>query len=74
LPKIKLKLLPADYPAEEVFELDQAKSRLNFEGGLILVDGLRVQSYEELVRLVAGREYRDREVIEVVGIMPIAGG
>jgi hypothetical protein len=73
-PRIKLRILPADYPAEEVFELDQARDRLNFEHGTFLVQGEPVHSYEELVKLASQTKYRNQDFIEVVGILPIAGG
>jgi len=57
-----------------VFDLEQARDRLNFERGTILVDGQRINSFDELVQLSARPEYRDRDVIEVVGVLPIAGG
>jgi hypothetical protein len=72
-PKIKIRL-PSDYPMEDLYELEEAQRLLNFESGMIMVDGERVGSYEELVKLVGQDKYKDREFIEVVGILPIAGG
>jgi hypothetical protein len=72
-PKIKI-LLPAGYPAEDPFELEEARSRLNFDSGMILVDGQRLRSYDELVRLAAQEKYQNQEFIEVVAILLIAGG
>jgi hypothetical protein len=66
--------LPLGYPPEDDFEFEEAKSRLNFETGIVLLDGKRVVSYEELARLVAAKKYEDREYIEVVVIVAIAGG
>jgi hypothetical protein len=59
---------------EDLYELEEAQRLLNFESGMIMVDGERVGSYEELVKLVGQDKYKDREFIEVVGILPIAGG
>jgi hypothetical protein len=70
---LKIKLSP-DFPAEESFDLEEARQRLNFESGMILVEGQIVHSYDELVHLAAQEEYRDKEFLEVIGIMPIAGG
>jgi hypothetical protein len=67
LPKLKIKL-PSDYPAEDVCELEQAKYLLNFDRGIILVEGQRVYSYDEQ------EKYKNKEFIEVVGILPISGG
>jgi len=72
-PKIKI-LLPAGYPDEDPFELEEARSRLNFASGMILVDGQRLRSYDDLVRLAALDKYQNQEYIEVVAIMLIAGG
>jgi hypothetical protein len=66
--------LSSNYPAEEAFELEEANSRLNFGSEMIMVEGHRVNSYEELIRLVSRDEYKNKEFLEVVGIMPIAGG
>jgi hypothetical protein len=73
LPKLKIKL-PSDYPAEDVCELEQAKYLLNFDRGIILVEGQRVYSYDELVQLASQDKYKNKEFIEVVGILPISGG
>jgi hypothetical protein len=72
-PKIKIKL-PPGYPAEDAFELEEAKSRLNFDKGMILVDGQRVKSYEDLVRLAKQDKYKNKEFIEVDVILLVAGG
>jgi hypothetical protein len=74
LPKIKIKLLPATYPIEDVFDLEQARERLNFNAGMIMIDGKRIQSYEELVELVSQDKYQGQEFVEIVGILPVAGG
>jgi hypothetical protein len=73
LPKIKIKL-PPGYPAEDAFELEESKSRLNFRRGMILVDGQRVKSYAELVRLVSQDKYKNKEFVEVDVILLVAGG
>jgi hypothetical protein len=41
---------------------------------MILVDGQRLRSYDELVRLAAQEKYQNQEFIEVVAILLIAGG
>jgi hypothetical protein len=73
LPKIKIKL-PVGYPEEDPFPLEEAASRLNFQHGVILVDGQRVRSYDELLRLAASDRYRSQEYLEVVVVIAIAGG
>lgn len=47
---------------------------MNFERGMILVDGQRVKSYDELAALAAQDKYRNREFIEVDAILFISGG
>jgi hypothetical protein len=39
-------MLPPGYPDEDAFELDQARYRLNFDGGMILVGRQKVNSYD----------------------------
>jgi hypothetical protein len=64
LPKIKIKL-PPGYPEEEAFDLEEARDRLNFERGVIAVDGQRVPSYDELVKMTSQDKYKNKEYIEV---------
>ncbi len=47
---------------------------MNFERGIILVDGQRIRSYTELVRLAARDKYNNAEFIEVTPVLFIAGG
>jgi hypothetical protein len=54
--------------------LEQAEYLLNFDRGIILVEGQRVYSYDELVQLASQDKYKNKEFIEVVGILPISGG
>jgi hypothetical protein len=54
-------------------DLEQARN-LNFSGTIVLVDGRRVSSYDELVRLVNQETYRNRETIEVVILPLVTGG
>lgn len=53
--------------------MEQAKS-LNFDSGTVLFDGMRVHSYEELVRLTSLDKYKNLEFIEVVLLSNIVGG
>jgi hypothetical protein len=68
-----LKIRTGSLGDEDICELVQAKSRLNFDGGVILAEGRRVRSYEELVRL-ATQDYSEKEFIDVVLLPLIAGG
>jgi hypothetical protein len=47
---------------------------LDFERGIFLVDGQRVNSFDELVRLASQDKYKNDEFIELVAIFLIAGG
>lgn len=67
-------MLPPGFPEEDAFELEKAKYYLNFERGLIQVDGQRIHSYDELVRLATSDKYRGKEFIEVVVILFVSGG
>ena len=73
LPKLKIKLSP-QYPAEDAFDLEQAKSRLNFSSGMVVVEGRIIYSYDELLKLASQEAYRNREYLEVEGVATIAGG
>jgi PDZ domain-containing secreted protein len=73
LPKLKIKL-PASYLSEEAFELEEAKDILNFEEGIIMVEGQTVHSYDDFVQLVTQQKYKNLEFIEIVVLPTIVGG
>ena len=74
LPKLKIKI-PFGYPNEDFCDLEQARYRLNFLGGaVILVEGRAVQSYDELVEMANQDKYKDREFLEVVLLSDLASG
>ena len=73
LPKLKIKL-PAGNSGEDIFNLEQAKDRLNFDDGIIMVEGQTVHSYEELLKLARRKDFRNREFLEVVLRQIIVGG
>ena len=70
LPKIKI-MLPPGYPDEDAFELEQARYRLNFDGGMILIGRQKVKSYDELIQLATQDKYKDKEYIEVTPVLSI---
>jgi hypothetical protein len=70
-PKIKI-MLPANYPEEDAFELEQARYRLNFDGGTILVEKQKVRSYDELVQLAAQDKYKNQKYIEITQVFSIS--
>ncbi len=70
MPKLLIK--PFGYSNGHVFELEQAKN-LNYKE-IVLIDGRRVNSFNELLELVKQENYKKKELIEVVLIPAIAGG
>jgi len=74
LPKLKIKI-PFGYPNEDICDLEQARYRLNFIGGaVILVEGRAMQSYDELVEIVKKDKYKDREFLEVTLMSDLVSG
>jgi hypothetical protein len=73
LPKLKIKL-PLGNPSEDVCELEQAKYRLNFDDGVLMVEGQTVHSYDELVQLATQDNYKNKDFLEVVLLQVIEGG
>jgi hypothetical protein len=53
-------------------DFEQARN-LNFKGAVILVDGRRVNSYDELFQLAID-VYRDKKSFEVVVLPVVTGG
>lgn len=68
VPKIKI-TLPNGYPDEGIFELEQARDRLNFDSGTFLVEGQYVKSFDDLVQLTTQHKYKNREYIEVAVVL-----
>jgi len=74
LPKLKVKTIRELEPVEEVRDFEQGRY-LFVSDALILIEGLRINSYDELVQLAAQDEYRNREFLEVVLLpLEVAGG
>ena len=72
LPKLKVKVIRALQPVEEVRDFEEAKY-LFFADAIILVEGYRIISYEELVQLASQEKYRNSEYLEVV-LLPLEAG
>ncbi len=72
MPKLMIKFF-SDAPGD-VYELEQARYVLDFEGAIIVVEGQRVHSYDELTQLTAEERYRGKELVEVLQIPTIQGG
>ena len=54
--------------------MEEAKDRLNFGGGIIIVEGQMVHTYDELVTMVTQDSCKDKEFIEVKLVVPYSGG
>ena len=61
-------------PAEDYCDLEQARYILNFEIGMIVADGQKVQSYADLVALAGRDKYQDKKDIEIMVLPTIMGG
>ena len=75
LPKLKVRTMRELKLVEEVLDINQAR-HLFYSEAHILVEGKRMLSHDELVKLAAQEEYRNREFLEVV-LLPLeaaAGG
>jgi hypothetical protein len=72
LPKIKVKFF--GFPDEDICSLDQAGHLFGIKNMMVLVDGQRIGSYDDLVQLIAQDRYKDKQSIEVVLLPAIAGG
>jgi hypothetical protein len=72
VPRLKIKSFGA--AAEEICDLHQAGYFLDFEGRMVMVEGQRVGSYDELVRLASQDKYREQEFLEVILLPAIIGG
>lgn len=70
MPKLIIK--PYGYSTGKVCELEQANN-LNYKE-IVLIDGRRVQSYDELLEVVAQDNYKNSELIEIVVLPAISGG
>lgn len=72
-PKLKVKVL-AGPPCEEIRDFEQARSLPFGEHVLIVVEGQTVESYEELLRLAAQEQHKDKAYLEVLVTYVLYGG
>ncbi len=70
----KLIIKPFGSLNEDICDLEEAKNRLNFDVGIILIEGQIMHSYDELVQLAYQDTYKNKEYIEVVVLPTITGG
>jgi hypothetical protein len=71
-PGLKIKYFGS--AAEDFCDLEQGRDILNFDQGIILADGRRVQTYKELVEFAAQDKYKNIKFIEIVVLRTIQGG
>jgi hypothetical protein len=62
------------FAAEDICELEQARYLFDFDARIVVADGQKMNSYDELVRLAGDDNHRDKEYIEIVLLPAIAGG
>ena len=75
LPRLKVQSPFASGNEADICDLEEAKHYFDYGSeAVILVDGQVVNSYEELIQIAAGENYKDKEFIEVVRLPLIAGG
>jgi hypothetical protein len=72
MPKLLIKYFGD--PGEELCEPEEAKYLLDFSGRVVVIDGHKIHSYEELLKIVNQEQYRDQEFVEVIQIPEIMGG
>jgi hypothetical protein len=57
----------------QVCDFEQIRD-LDFSSGIVLLDGAKVNSYDELVQLASSDKYKDLESIEIVLLPAVSGG
>ena len=72
LPKLKIKVF--GQVGEDICELDQAGYLFSFTDRMVMIDGKRVNSYDELLGIAGRKAYRHRQYIEVNFLPHIVGG
>jgi hypothetical protein len=72
MPKLIIKVFGD--PGEDICELEQAHYYLSFVEQMVVIDGKKVKSYEELLKIISQKKYQEMEYIEVVQIPALAGG
>ena len=73
LPKLKIKL-PGNYSGEAVLDLEEARDLLNFDDGVITVEGKTVHSFDELIEIANSDTNKNKEFLHAVLLQIIEGG
>jgi hypothetical protein len=72
--KFGLKIKYFGSTAEDFCDLEQGRYILDFDMGIILADGQRVQTYTELVEFATQDKYKNNRFIDIVVLRTISGG
>jgi hypothetical protein len=72
LPKLVIK--PFGYGSGTICDSEQARNRINYDGMIVLFDGRRVHSHDELAQIANQDSYKNKDVVEVVLLPKIEGG
>ncbi len=70
----KLKIMYFGFSDEVICDLDQAGYLFDSRDLMVLVDGQRIISYDDLAKLVVQERYQGRQYLEVALLPVIAGG
>ena len=76
LPKLKVEWWYLERSGEiATYDLEEAEQSIFAHPSVfLLVDGKRIDSYEELVQLASQDNLKDKEFIEATALMQISGG
>ena len=73
----KLKITSSLRYSEEIYDLEQAKDILFRSSGIpmqFFIEGELIQSYDDLIQLIAQDQYKDKEFLEVKELPIMPGG
>ena len=69
-----MKITYFGYATEDICDLDQAGYLFSVADMMVLVDGQRISSLDDLKRLAARDRYKDKPIVNVMLLPAIAGG
>jgi hypothetical protein len=61
-------------PGEDICDLEEARTILNFQAAIVMVEGRHVHSFDELTELLKQDQYRGKEQVEVIMAPAVVGG
>lgn len=59
---------------EDICKLEEAGYLFGLDGRIVMVEGQRANSYDDLVRLANQDKFKDKDLIDIVLLPAIAGG